>query len=391
MRNFTEIPSNAPANALTFNIPLGQLDKAIVDMVQNNNRSFGSVTLETAVVQQISAGYITTGDGFYILEAESGTTDDLDEIQAANNTVLFLKAQTNHVIRIVNTTNIDANNLFLWGDQVVCLVCDNDEWSVYNLPMINKFSNYLFCSGLELSTDRATNIVTIQPGECSSDNGYINIESPTTLTVDMADSGIGGLDTGTVGATTLYYIWILYGSSGVGCVASTSPTAPTTPAGYTSYKRRIGAVYTGASSTLLSGYTPVGQGNSRRFYFTEVTYPLGPYTLLNDADIGTSGARTAISFTGIAPDTSTSVICQIRINTGSGAAQIMWSTGTNPGDMFVVGINSTTEFSISMHDLPKLWLLNSAEIYSTAAVDEDITLIVFGWVDDGLANLGYTP
>jgi len=83
------------------------------------------------------------------------------------------------------------------------------------------------------------------------------------LAMDITASGLNGLDTGSVAASTMYYIYAIhkpavYGADGhtlttPGATAgllSLSSTAPTLPAGYT-YQRRIGEVATDASSDMV--------------------------------------------------------------------------------------------------------------------------------------------
>lgn len=71
--------------------------------------------------------------------------------------------------------------------------------------------------------------------------------APTSLTVTTSVSGVGGLDTGTVAASTFYYVYLV---NGVSLIASISGTSPT---GYTVY-RKVGAFYTDGSSNVFKAY-----------------------------------------------------------------------------------------------------------------------------------------
>lgn len=75
---------------------------------------------------------------------------------------------------------------------------------------------------------------------------YLN----STLTCNTAVSGAGGIDTGSVAASTLYYVYAVYNSTVLSLVASTSATAPV---GFNSY-RKIGAFYTDGSSNVFKTY-----------------------------------------------------------------------------------------------------------------------------------------
>ena len=71
------------------------------------------------------------------------------------------------------------------------------------------------------------------------------------LTVNTAVSGSGGIDTGSIAASTFYYVYTVINGSGVlALVASTSSTSPT---GFTQY-RKVGAFYTDGSSNIFKAY-----------------------------------------------------------------------------------------------------------------------------------------
>jgi hypothetical protein len=81
--------------------------------------------------------------------------------------------------------------------------------------------------------------------------------------MDITASGLNGLDTGGVAASTMYYIYVIYKPAvyeadghtlttpgATAGLLSLSSTAPTLPAGYT-YQRRIGEVATDSFSDLV--------------------------------------------------------------------------------------------------------------------------------------------
>jgi len=71
-----------------------------------------------------------------------------------------------------------------------------------------------------------------------------------SLTLSTAVSGAGGLDTGTIAASTFYYVYTVVSSNAVKLVASTSATSPT---GFSEYKK-VGAFYTNSSSNIFKAY-----------------------------------------------------------------------------------------------------------------------------------------
>jgi hypothetical protein len=70
--------------------------------------------------------------------------------------------------------------------------------------------------------------------------------------VDITASGAGGLDTGAEGASTWYYLWVIWNpaTGTVKGLFSTSSSAPTMPSGYT-FKLLVGAARNDGSSNLI--------------------------------------------------------------------------------------------------------------------------------------------
>jgi len=82
-------------------------------------------------------------------------------------------------------------------------------------------------------------------------NGASKRFAPYSATLNIATSGVNGLDTGSEAASTWYHIWAIGKADGtVSGLLSASLTAPTLPSGYT-YKGLIGAVYNDASSNFI--------------------------------------------------------------------------------------------------------------------------------------------
>jgi hypothetical protein len=71
-----------------------------------------------------------------------------------------------------------------------------------------------------------------------------SLVNPTLL---ISVSGIGGLDTGVIAASSFYYVYAIYNGSTVGIVASLNAISPT---GFTRYKK-VGAFYTDSGSLVF--------------------------------------------------------------------------------------------------------------------------------------------
>jgi hypothetical protein len=115
-----------------------------------------------------------------------------------------------------------------------------------------------YIGGLTLSNDATmpNTVLDIAAGMAASDDNttLMSLASAITKTTSAWASGTGhgGLDTGSVAASTGYHIWLIENTSGalVDVLFSLSATSPTMPSGYTK-KRRIGWVRTNASSQII--------------------------------------------------------------------------------------------------------------------------------------------
>lgn len=99
--------------------------------------------------------------------------------------------------------------------------------------------------------------------------GGLGAITKSALNLDLSANGFGGLDTGSITANSLYYIYAVISGSQTGLVASLSPNGPT---GFLQYKK-VGALYTDGNGdiiqtvnlresvdTIETSYIPVFQG-----------------------------------------------------------------------------------------------------------------------------------
>jgi len=100
-----------------------------------------------------------------------------------------------------------------------------------------------------------TTTLSVAAGKARDDADAADIALASAMTKSLsawaAGTGNGGLDTGTIAASTYYYIWLIKRTDGtaVDVLLSLSGTAPTMPANYT-IKRCIGRIRTNASSQI---------------------------------------------------------------------------------------------------------------------------------------------
>lgn len=95
--------------------------------------------------------------------------------------------------------------------------------------------------------------IRIKEGDCASDDEDFELmRLESDLVVNIEDSGVNGLDTGSETALTWYYIYIIKNpdSGAVAGLISASLDDPTFPEGYTK-KRRIGTIRNNSSSHII--------------------------------------------------------------------------------------------------------------------------------------------
>lgn len=393
----TEIATGASANASTFNSPLGQLDQSIDDL-QNGTLTFSKVKFDGASTLTISSGSVTPTQSLHLIAAETGTTDNLDTITAVNNSVLYIKADSGDTITLTNSGNLNADNIALTGNMIIGLFCHNSQWSIISNSLydalsedIAKLTSNLYIRGFELYVEQ--DAINVQPGVCMSDDNSYVFSSSSAIVIDRTASGALGLDTGSIGASTWYWVWLCAGASGVTAVFAdeVTPAALVKPTGYDSYVRRIGAVRTDGSSQFYPSRM-VGRGG---FGERKVHYATGDnstFRILNEADIGTSGAKTSVNCSALVPITATHVIALITINTPSAIVDVYWYGGNgNPTiDKFIMALPSTSFVTATVYELELNTGTATGSIYSTGTSDEDLSFTILGYIDS--ENwLGYTP
>lgn len=117
-----------------------------------------------------------------------------------------------------------------------------------------------YIDGLILSNDSGDTAhdIAIAIGECRDSTDAKDIANAAILTKRIdAGWGVGddqgGMDTGSVGNSSWYHVWLIIRSDTgvVDALFSLSATAPTMPANY-DYKRRLGSVLTNGSANIIA-------------------------------------------------------------------------------------------------------------------------------------------
>lgn len=155
--------------------------------------------------------------------------------------------------------------------------------------------------------------------------GNPKLLSNVSVTVDMAVSGVGGLDTGAEAANTWYYLWVIYNQTNqtVAGLVSASETAPTMPSGYT-YKALASVVRNDASSNFLAFHQ---RGDLYQYKAAQTVLSAGTATVL-----------TAINLSSVVPPQVKSALLQVTKNATN-------SNGNTDG--FVYAGNATTSAALT--------------------------------------------
>lgn len=149
-------------------------------------------------------------------------------------------------------------------------------------PIVNQANLYL--NGLAVSNDATTpnTVLNVAAGQCRDSNniidmvlgdflneGYTAGSANYSTSLNAAVTGLNALDTGTLGASKMYAIYVIGDSSNknpTGVIASLNVSLPQLPFGYDSY-RKVAYWPTDSSSHFLAGYYSVSGTGVRTFYY----------------------------------------------------------------------------------------------------------------------------
>jgi hypothetical protein len=143
----------------------------------------------------------------------------------------------------------------------------------YDTQTYVQYGQYMeyYINGFGLSNDATTpnSILDIAAGSCMDSTGTFQLSSNVVIKVNSAVNGLNGLDTGTVAASTVYPVYLVWDPVSfqpTGAMISLSYTQPLMPFGYNSFLL-IGYVVTDSSSHFLKGYWTAGNGTMRSFFY----------------------------------------------------------------------------------------------------------------------------
>lgn len=126
-------------------------------------------------------------------------------------------------------------------------------------------------------------LLQIMPGAARDYTNTTDIISNNLLSIDATKNGAGGLDTGTLSANGFYFVYVISDIAGFVNPAAmisfqSTPQTLTMPKGYCT-ARRIGRIYTNASSNILQFIGPTDP--STYFRYSQL---ITPYQVLTNGN-----------------------------------------------------------------------------------------------------------
>jgi hypothetical protein len=161
--------------------------------------------------------------------------------------------------------------------------------------------------------------------------GQTKVLSGISLSLNTGTIGAGGLDSGTLAASSWYYLYAINGVSGTSCLLSLvsplSGSSPTLPSGYT-YWGYLGSLRTDASKNL---YRSQQIGDMWTYVLTPSTNTTGYPILFYSGSSIAYGAYYPISLSGMVPAAAEGVLLHgLFGNPGSGSAGCIIGLTPNP-------------------------------------------------------------
>lgn len=251
---------------------------------------------------------------------------------------------------------------------------------IYNLPILYK-------QGGKITTASNTTLsITSCLVRSASDNLDINVGDyfgdQDATTVNGAENGLNGLDTGSLGASKVYAVFAIADEAGynpAGFLLSLSQTAPVMPngafpSGY-NQKRRIGWAVTDSSSHFLTFFVS-GTGNVIQY-----TYD-APIKILN---AGTSATQAAVDLSSVVPAVSGMPMilnCDFVSDAAGKKATLCPSGGTIASSRFILNAQVATVHVIQNYVIPAVLISSVPKVdYIISAATSTLDLYVAGFVD----------
>lgn len=229
-----------------------------------------------------------------------------------------------------------------------------------------------YVNGFSLSR-ASTTTLSLGAGNARDSGDASNIDLSSSVTIDFGVVGANGIDTGSIGATKMYNVFVIGDSMGKNSAAGlvSLSTTPTLPSGYDMY-RQVGYWPSNGSSQLIKGQN-FGGGNMRTFLYEAVT--------ATAVTAGAATSYTAVDLSNIVPAvdlTPVYVYAALTPATANNTAKFTPSGLT--GDSHILTGNVATKISDSTFKLNAKLISTAPKIdYKVANGSDSLAISVEGF------------
>lgn len=207
-----------------------------------------SSTAKTFTASKWTFGYINTSGSFEYQEVSIGAATPADP---ANSADLFrVSTDATLIYSVTDLRKTSCTNGPFEGITDTAGEANLDDIFIYGANKVSANAGYI--QGVRASYN-TTAVLAVTPGSVYI-NGKYRVNTTDTLVPQTADdpsTGTSGLDSGSIAASTKYYVYAVADQDSVKTFSVSLSTSPSSPAGLTNY-RRIGTVKTDGSSNFVN-------------------------------------------------------------------------------------------------------------------------------------------
>lgn len=252
-------------------------------------------------------------------------------------------------------------------------------------PIYNLAISYKQGGAITVATTTTLSVASVLCRD-SSDSLDINVGDyfgdQDATTINAANNGLNGLDTGSLQASKVYAVYAIADQAGYnvsGFILSLNASLPlmpdgTFPSNYSSYRRIGWAVTDGSSHFLTLKQSGVGS-------VVEYTYD-APAKVLN---AGTSGTQAAVDLSAVVPAIEGIPVvlgCDFVSDTAGKKATLCYSGGTIASSRNILNAQVATVHVIQDYVIPAALISSVPKVdYIISAATSTLDLYVNGFVD----------
>jgi hypothetical protein len=160
-----------------------------------------------------------------------------------------------------------------------------------NIPIVNLGNLYIQALSLVW---KSTTAIILNSGQARDASDVNDIVLSSAVNISISSNGANGLDTGTIAASSLYYVYLIGSSNNLAASAgllSLSASAPLLPYNYDMF-RRVGAIAIDSGSHVRP-FVQSGRGQNRTMWYDPGTGASTAGVVIPSS--GTSGSTTFVN------------------------------------------------------------------------------------------------